>query len=124
MSDLPALTISEHDGVVVVAPVGEFDIAGADLLRSAFTQSLAGSGHRLVVDLAGVTFLDSMALGAIIGAGRRAAEHGGWVRLVAPRPNVRRILRLTEVDRVLGLYDTVEQAVAHETPASPLEQQP
>jgi anti-sigma B factor antagonist len=114
MSDLPFVTRSEHDDVIVFSPVGEFDIAGTDLLRSAFTEALSASRCKLVVDLSATTFMDSMALGSVVGAGRKAGGWGGWLRLVAPPANIRRVLRITEIDTVLGLYDTVEEAIAHQ----------
>jgi hypothetical protein len=58
-----------------------------------------------------------MALGTIVGAGRRTSEEGGWIRLVAPTPNVRKVLRITEIDTVVGLYDTVDEAIAHQQDA-------
>lgn len=116
MSALPHVTRTDHDATtVVVYPVGEFDIAGTDLLRSTFLDAVSATKNKLIIDLSGTTFLDSMALGTIIGARRRVAGWGGWVRLVAPQPNIHRVLRLTELDKVFGLYDTVEQAAAHVT---------
>lgn len=114
MSALPYVTRTDYDeSTVVVSPVGEFDIAGTDLLRSTFVDAVSADTNKLVVDLSGTTFLDSMALGTIIGARRRAAGWGGWVRLVAPQPNIHRVLRLTELDKVFGLYDTIDQAATH-----------
>jgi anti-sigma B factor antagonist len=66
-----------------------------------------------VIDLSGTTFVDSMAIGTMLGVARRANGWGGWVRLVAPRPNVRRVLHLTGLDKVFAMYDTVDQAVLH-----------
>ncbi|MCW2783964.1 MAG: inducers of aerial mycelium formation biosynthesis protein bldG [Marmoricola sp.] len=114
MSDLPHVTCSEYGEALVVCPVGEFDLGGTDLLRSVFAESITAERCKVVVDLSGVVFLDSMALGALIGAQRRAHGWGGWLRLVAPRPNIRKVLRLTEIDTVFGLYDTVEQAIGHQ----------
>lgn len=113
MSELPYITQIENDGVVVLAPVGEFDISTVDLLRETFVDAVTADSSKLVIDLSGMTFLDSMALGAIIGANRRANGWNGWVRLVAPRPGVRKILHVTNLDKVFGLYDTVDQAIAH-----------
>ncbi len=119
--------VARHDvgGAAVLAPVGEFDIATVEVLRSAIFAALEHNSN-LVVDLAKTTFLDSIALGAIIGGGNGAREAGGWLRLVAPQPNIRRTLRLTGIDRVFGLYDTVDQALAHadsEGSSAPVETQ-
>lgn len=115
MSPLPHITCTETDGVTVMCPVGEFDIAGTDLLRSTLREAITAERSKLVVDLSATTFLDSTALGTLLGAARRAGGWDGWVRLVAPPANIRRVLRVTELDTVFGLYDTVDQAISHRT---------
>lgn len=115
----PHVERSDYDGVTAVRPVGEFDIAVTELLRSVFADAITATSNRLVVDLSATTFLDSLALGTIISAGKRASDLGGWVRLVAPPKNIRKLLRITEIDRVFGLYDTTEQALSHGAGATP-----
>lgn len=109
----PHVQSSEQDGVTVVAPVGEFDISTVEMLREIFASSVTEESNRMVLDLSGTEFVDSLALGVMLGAGRRANEWGGWVRLVAPTPPVRRVLAVTGLDKVFGMYDTVDQAIAH-----------
>ena len=113
MSNLPHIVQSDQDGVHVVGLVGEFDISVVDLLRGTLLDAVSADRSKLVIDLHAATFLDSMALGTLVSAGKRANGWGGWVRLVAPPANIRKVLRLTEIDTVFGLYDTVEQAAAH-----------
>jgi anti-sigma B factor antagonist len=113
MFDQPAVTHFELDDVVVVTPVGEFDISSVDMLRATILDAVSPTQNRLVIDLSRTTFVDSTALGVMVGAGRRINDWGGWLRLVAPQPNVRKVLSLTGLDKVFGLYDTVEQAVSH-----------
>lgn len=114
MTDLPHVQSSEQDGVTVVAPIGEFDISTVDMLREIFVDVVTPTTNRMVLDLARTEFVDSLAIGAMLGVGRRANEWGGWVRLVAPTPPVRKVLALTGLDKVFGMYDTVDQAIAHQ----------
>src|SRR4051794_5117981 len=106
MIQAPHITRSLHGDVAVVAPCGEFDLAWAEPLREELAEVLSRVSTRVVLDLAQTTFLDSSALGAVMVAARAAREAGGWLRLVAPQPNVRQVLALTQIDAVLGLYDT------------------
>ena len=110
----PHVQSSEQDGVTVVVPVGEFDISTVEMLREIFASSVTEESNRMVLDLSGTEFVDSLALGVMLGAGRRANEWGGWVRLVAPTPPVRRVLAVTGLDKVFGMYDTVDQAIQHD----------
>ena len=59
------------------------------------------------MDLNRVTFTDSSGLGALIGAARRAAAHGGSLHAACARPPTRRLLWLTGVDRRIPLAATV-----------------
>jgi anti-sigma B factor antagonist len=68
--------------------------------------------HEIVVDLTHLEFLDSTGLGALIGAHKRAAEHGGSVRLVAQEGQILRLLRITGLLDVFKVYPTVEAALA------------
>lgn len=100
------------DGVLVVRPRGRIDMASAPSLRRRLA-GLANSGRpRLVIDLAGVAFVDSSGLGALIGGLKAARQAGGDLRLANCGDQVREVLRITTLDRVLRPYDSVEAAVA------------
>jgi anti-anti-sigma factor len=113
MPDTAYVERTEADGIVVLSAVGDFDLASVEVMRTAFGGALADHS-RVVLDLGRTTFADSTALGVMVAAGKKAAEEGGWLRLVNPRPNVRKLLRVTGLDTVLGLYDTVSDALAAE----------
>jgi anti-sigma B factor antagonist len=64
-----------------------------------------------VLDLSGVTFMDSTALGVIVGA-RRAADAAGRRMAVAGAPEaVVRLFTITQVDRLVTMYDDVDAAL-------------
>ena len=65
----------------------------------------------LIVDLTGVTFIDSMMLGVLLSATRRARPNGTELRIVVDDPHVRRIFELTLLDHVMKLYPSVEIAL-------------
>ena len=67
-----------------------------------------------VIDLAGVTFLDSSALGAIVGALRLLRARGSALRVVEPQGATARIFSQTGLDAVLALYPTRESALSAE----------
>ncbi|MFB4319378.1 STAS domain-containing protein [Actinomadura sp. 21ATH] len=107
------VTVVRASGDTAVAAVhGEIDLRTADELRGRLTE-LHAAGHRnLVVDFAGVSFCDAAGLGALVAAHNRAAAAGGGVRLSRVRPAQRRLLNVTGLHRVFGLYDGVEDALA------------
>jgi anti-sigma B factor antagonist len=86
----------------VVHPEGELDIATVPALAeewlSAIDQSEPGS---FVIDLAGVTFLDSSALAAIVAVRKRQRRHGGDIVVINVAPRLVKIFHMTGLDAVL-----------------------
>ncbi len=66
--------ITRNDGTVVVSLAGELDLYNAHEVREALLECCAESPNRLVVDLSGVKFIDSTALGVLIEARTKLAE--------------------------------------------------
>jgi anti-sigma B factor antagonist len=67
-------------------------------------------GGNVVFDLRKVPFVDSVGLGALIGAVRRVRESGGDVVVSRPRPPVRRALHLTAIDRSVSVVASLDAA--------------
>lgn len=101
-----------RDGhVALFALGGSLDIATSPTLRAALMEAADRNEHEIIVDLAHLEFLDSTGLGALIGAHKRAAEHGGSVRLVAQEGQILRLLRITGLLDVFAVYPSVEAAL-------------
>jgi anti-sigma B factor antagonist len=111
MGEEPSVTVSRERGVVIAAITGDIDMSTVAGLRERLFE-LADSGQPLIVDLNRVTFIDSTGLGVLIGAARRAAAHGTSLHAVCSRPQTRRLLWLTGVDRRIPLTATVDAALA------------
>jgi len=105
-----AITVRSERGVVIAAVTGDIDISTVAQLRERLFE-LADNGGTLIVDLNRVTFIDSAGLGALLGTARRAAAHGGSLHAVCSRPQTRKLLWLTGVDRRIPLAATVDGAL-------------
>jgi anti-sigma B factor antagonist len=103
------VTVERDTGVATVVARGELDAYDAPELSYAFA-SLAGE-TRVVVDLGGVSFLDSTALGVLVRA-VRDIERRGDSRVVLPKGSARRIFEITTLDQVLPVVESRDQAVA------------
>jgi anti-sigma B factor antagonist len=104
------LTIQQQpiNGGVVCRPVGEVDSFSVCQFRQALAD-MAWS-RKLVIDLSGVTFVDSAGLGALVGGIRRTRDHGGKVAVACSRPVLVRLLETTGFDRIVTVARTVGQA--------------
>jgi anti-sigma B factor antagonist len=98
-------------GVTVLAPSGRLDVTGAPTLKEAVTEAVKGGQPRLVIDLEGVSFVDSTGLGSVIAALKLVRSSKGDLRLAAPNQQVRVVLELTTLDRVFPYFATVEDAL-------------
>lgn len=96
-------------GVVVVG--GEVDIFTAPQFKECLVELLDEGVNRLVVDLSDVTFIDSTALGVLIGGVRRVHGAGGSMSLVVTSRPVERVLGVTGLDRVFAMYPTRAEAL-------------
>jgi len=110
--DLPTgltTTVRGHGGVTVVEVRGELDLYTAPGLRCVLLRTRA---REVVLDLSAVTFLDTAALGVLVGCHEWAARRGGRLRLVCPQPFLRKVFRITGLDRVFALHDDIDAALA------------
>jgi anti-anti-sigma factor len=96
-----SLTARAERGHVIAALSGEPDIASAPALREQLQGLLRPAASRLVINLSAVRYADASGLAVLVGTGRRARLHGGFVRLAAPAPAVASVLRLTGMHRQL-----------------------
>ena len=104
--DLPA---SECDGRAVVSLRGELDVVEAASVAAALA-AVAGREREMIIDLAGLEFIDSSGLAALAFVRAQARRSGGDVVLAAPREQVTRLLTLTRLIDVFPVYASVEQA--------------
>jgi anti-anti-sigma factor len=95
----------------VLRVLGRLTMGAAAELKAAVDREVAAGRLLVVVDLAGTTFLDSSGLGALVGGLRSARAAGGDLRIAGAGLQVRTVLELTTMDRVLRPYDDVEDAV-------------
>jgi anti-sigma B factor antagonist len=95
---------------------GTMDIATSPTVRAALVEAAEHDRHDVIVDLSNLDFLDSTGLGALIGAHKRAKEHGGRVRLVVRDGQILRLLRITGLLGVFATYSTLEDALEDATP--------
>ena len=108
---LEVQTRQTDTGITVVAPSGRLDVAGAPTLKAAIGDAVKNGPHRLVIDMEGVSFVDSTGLGSVIAALKMVRSSKGDLRLAAPNQQVRVVLELTTLDRVFAYYPTVEDAL-------------
>ena len=109
--EAPVAGITRNEGSVVVSLAGELDLYNAHEVRDALLECCAESPDRLVVDLSGVKFIDSTALGVLIEARTKLANRRGFL-LAAPGMETKRALEISGLDRHFAVHDTLDSALA------------
>jgi anti-sigma B factor antagonist len=100
------------DGRTVVQVVGEIDVYTAPQLRERLDQEIEAGHHDLVVDLSGVSFMDSTGLGVLVGRLKQIRLNDGSMKLVCAHDRVLKVFVITGLDKVFAIYPTVGEAVA------------
>jgi anti-sigma B factor antagonist len=100
------------DGTKVVTLAGEFDLANVAAVRLRLNDLLAGDRGNLVVDMSGVSLVDSTMLSTLVSAARRAKRGDRGLVLVQPSRNVWRAFTITGLDRVFVACGDMRSALA------------
>ena len=116
---LPCTTVSEFEmdattesGKAVLAVSGSVDLTTAPALRTRLAELIDDGNTCIVVDLAGTDFLDSTGLGALVAALKRLRMKNGEIRIVCTSGHVRKVFEITSLDRVFGMHESLEAALA------------
>ena len=95
---------ADADGLVVASLAGELDLDRADDVRDELARIAADPACRyLRVDVAGLDFIDSYGLGALVSARNSAAAAGVTLTLAEPSPPVRKAIEVTGLGDVFGV---------------------
>ncbi|MBA2347221.1 MAG: STAS domain-containing protein [Solirubrobacterales bacterium] len=99
-------------GAHVVAVAGEVDIFTAPELKRAIAGAIEAGGRELVIDLTETRFLDSTALGVLIGAVKRLRPLEGQMVIVNVEPSTAKTFEITGLDQIFTIVETREQALS------------
>ena len=96
----------------VVAVRGEIDLFTAPELKQKLTDAIEGGKTRIVVDLTQTSFLDSTALGVLIGAVKRLRTRDGALVIVNVDQNIAKTFEITGLDQIFTIVGELDAAVA------------
>lgn len=110
----PEFAVTEHaiDAERHVLTVhGEIDLFTAPELKQVLAECIEAGRVRIIVDLTETTFLDSTALGVLIGAVKRLRSRDGALALVNVDENISKTFEITGLDQIFTILATREEAV-------------
>ena len=111
----PEFAVTEHpiDGERhVLAVRGEIDLFTAPELKQVLAESIEAGRVRIIVDLTETTFLDSTALGVLIGAVKRLRSRDGALAIVNVDENIAKTFEITGLDQIFTIRASRAEALA------------
>lgn len=107
------IDVSEVQGVTIISPKGKISIGVGDVaLREAVHEALAAGALKILINLAGVTTIDSSGIGELVSAYTTVSNRGGVLKLFSLPPKVNDILQITQLISVFDVYENEQEALA------------
>jgi len=94
--------------VPILRVIGEIDVTSVETLRQRIQEQFDQGAESLAFDLTQLSFIDSMGIGALFGAKRRAAERQGEVFLLEPSGVLQRLLSLLSMEAMFTICSLAE----------------
>lgn len=107
-----AVSARNIDDAVVLDLTGRFDATAKREVQHAIDEAMDSGTSHLILNLAGVPLVDSAALGLLAVNHNKFKEKGGKLSLVNPQPEVRLILDMVAMPKLIPSFDSIEEAIA------------
>ena len=106
------INVENKSGVTVLSPKGKITIGVGDVaLREAVGEALEAGARNIVIDLGGVTTMDSSGVGELVSAYTTVTNRGGKLKLANLPSKVADILQITQLITVFETFDSVDEAI-------------
>jgi anti-sigma B factor antagonist len=102
--------VSDQGDQIIVALKGEIDLENSPAARELLLGSVA-ENRNLLVDLSGVTYIDSSGVASLVEALQASRKNGTGFALAAASEAARRVLELARLDKVFTMYDSVDEGL-------------
>jgi anti-sigma B factor antagonist len=110
-ADPLTVLVSAREGYTLVSLHGEGDVTVRVRLCAALSAQVTAEAPHLVVDLAGLAYIDASCVQVLWRVSRMAERAGGMLGLVAPQPLVARVMELWGAGQAIGVHASVAEAV-------------
>ena len=110
--DKPVKDVQWHGNTAVVQAVGDINIYSSADFQDSLRPVLARKPERIVIDMAGVDFMDSSGIASLVKMLSRAKAVGASMHLAAMSDRVRSLFEITRLDNVFTIHATCDEALA------------
>lgn len=105
-------TVRTVDGVEIIRLEGKITIgAGDQQLRDVITNTLNAGKDKILLDMSGVTTIDSSGIGELVGSYTTVTNRGGKLKLLHLPSKLNELLHVTQLITVFEVYENEQEAV-------------
>jgi len=106
--------IRDVGDVRVITLSGKITIGSGDVkIRELITAALDAGQSKILLDLAGVTAIDSSGIGEMVACYTTVTKRAGQLKLMKLSPKINDILHVTQLITVFDVFDSEEEALGH-----------
>ena len=106
-----SMEVSRLSEATVVQLRGSCTMEHADAMTDKLVELASKPQPKVIVDMAGLDFIESTGLGGLVSGYLRARKNEGEVRLLAPPPFILQLLKLTRLTQLFQVFDSIDDAV-------------
>ena len=107
------LNTKKVDGHIIVEASGTIEFGTSCLQLRELTRRLTTDGARyFVLDMSGISYMDSAGLGLLLSIYATIRNQGGDLKLLNVGPRVQELLKITHLNQVFEIFDDENQAIA------------
>ncbi len=98
-------------GIILTVNEVRIDMAISRIFREKISMILEKKPKVLIINLTGVDYLDSSALGALVTILKEAKSYGGSVRLTDLNQTLRTLIKLSKLESMFPIYENIDEAM-------------
>ncbi len=110
--DLNIIEEQRENNITILKLEGELDVYTSPKLKEKIVTLIDAERPFVVLDLKGLSYMDSTGLGVMAAGLKRIRENDGNMVLVSPRKIIQKVLEITNMDVSLKIYQSYEEAIA------------
>jgi anti-sigma B factor antagonist len=98
-------------GLPVIDVAGEIDLYTAPIFKQVLSETIEDGHKTILVNMANVSYMDSSGFGTLLGATKRVRPDGGSVNLIGCNDAICRMLKITRLNTIFGLFEDEDAAI-------------
>ena len=96
---------------LIISLRGELDVESSQEMKSEVRKLISSEAPNVVIDLTNVNYVDSSGLGTLIALQKDARFNGGSLSIVGASQQIRRVMKMTNLDKLFELYDKLDEVI-------------